>query len=131
MRLRIPICIPGESSSSIIRPWFWFSLPFLSVGDVTLIIVITPPPPSSFSRTQHIISAASGHQVSNRGGAKYSISGKDYNTSRNQKLKQQFTAAVVKPGDDTGAGSENAVGADSGGKAVKETFVVQSRIFGM
>ncbi|KAG7529769.1 hypothetical protein FFLO_05409 [Filobasidium floriforme] len=82
-----------------------------------------------YSRTQHIISAASGHQVSNRGGAKYSISGKDYNTSRNQKLKQQFTAAVVKPGDDTGAGSENAVGADSGGKAVKETFVVQSRIF--
>lgn len=88
-----------------------------------------PPPP--FSRTQHIISAASGHQVSNRGGAKYSISGKDYNTSRNQKLKQQFTAAIVKPGDDTGAGNENAVGADSGGKAVKETFVVQSRIFGM
>ena len=71
--------------------------------------------------TQHIISAATGHQVTNRGGAKYSISGKDYNSSRNHKLKQQFTAAAQPVEGEGGV-------AGSSGK--QETFVVQSRIFG-
>lgn len=74
-----------------------------------------------FDRTQHIIAAATGHQVSNRGGAKYSLSGKDYNTSRNQKLKQQFTAANEPVEGDAGL---------AGGSVKAETFVVQSRIFG-
>lgn len=74
-----------------------------------------------FARTQHIISAATGHQVSNRGGAKFSISGKDYFTSRNQKLKQQFTAAPVDPANANVKEHQT---------DRKETFVLQSKIFG-
>jgi hypothetical protein len=66
-------------------------------------------------RTQHIISSATGHQVSNGGAAKYSISGRDYNMTRNQKLRQQFTA------------NPQTIDAE---KSDKETFVLQSKIFG-
>jgi len=66
-------------------------------------------------RTQHIISSATGHQVSNGGAAKYSMSGHDYNMTRNQKLRQQFTA------------NPQTVNVE---KSDKETFVLQSKIFG-
>jgi hypothetical protein len=47
--------------------------------------------------------------VSNRGGAKYSISTEDYFKARNRKLKQQFTAVV-----DVGVGASASVGGCTG-----------------
>lgn len=77
----------------------------------------------AYRRTMHIVPASTGHQQSQRGGAKFSVSGKDYFRSRNQKLKQQFTASP--------APTAEIVGADSvtGARDEQERFVLQSRIF--
>ncbi|KAJ9092445.1 hypothetical protein QFC21_006827 [Naganishia friedmannii] len=45
-----------------------------------------------YKRTAHVVSCATGHQVAQRAGSKFSISEKSYFTSRNAKLRQQFTA---------------------------------------
>ena len=50
-------------------------------------LMLNPP----FS-TSHIVSCATGHQVAQRGGAKFSLPETSYFHSRNAKLRQQFTA---------------------------------------
>ncbi|KAJ9111315.1 hypothetical protein QFC20_002606 [Naganishia adeliensis] len=45
-----------------------------------------------YTRTAHVVSCATGHQVAQRAGSKFSISEKSYFHSRNSKLREQFTA---------------------------------------
>lgn len=49
-----------------------------------------------YSRTTHVISASTGHQVSNRGPAKFTMPNQTYIQKRNEKLKEQF---IAKAGD--------------------------------
>jgi hypothetical protein len=53
------------------------------------------------------------------------MSGRDYNLTRNQKLRQQFTA-----GPDPKSRVDEADGAARKGVGGKESFVLQSQIFG-
>lgn len=100
--------------------------------------------------TAHVVSCASGHQVAQRGGAKFSMPETSYLHSRNAKLRQQFTAQareglrVAEGTDAVGGSNGGAVGiggrfgaelsrakAAEGDEAVVDgTMVQQSRIFG-
>lgn len=67
-----------------------------------------------YSRTAHVISASTGHQVSNRGAAKFSMPNQTYMQRRNEKLKEQFLAKrdhVVASG--SGIGNEGTGANDS------------------
>ncbi|KAJ9120597.1 hypothetical protein QFC22_002526 [Naganishia vaughanmartiniae] len=70
-----------------------------------------------YTRTAHVVSCASGHQVAQRAGSKFSISEKSYFTSRNAKLRQQFTAQA-REGLRVAEGSEKSTAGSSVGSAV-------------
>lgn len=100
--------------------------------------------------TAHVVSCATGHQVAQRGGAKFSMPETSYFHSRNAKLRQQFTAQareglrVAERTGDSGMSSGRLVGiggrfgaelsrakAEEGVQDIADgTMVQQSRIFG-
>ncbi|GHJ89903.1 hypothetical protein NliqN6_6305 [Naganishia liquefaciens] len=102
-----------------------------------------------YTRTSHIVSCATGHQVAQRGGAKFSLPETSYFHSRNAKLRQQFTAqareglrvaegtGIMGPGRGSSVGIGGRFGAElSRAKAeegehdaVDGTMVQQSNIF--